>query len=695
MKLECEKCAIFLRQADRAGGRKRMKTKKLLKRLLTICFLTVIFAACQQNTQTELIPTPNAQTNQFTVSQAWSSVGALNPTYFYEARWRNNHEVYLAGGAGVLWSTDTLATKLYVKNGTQAHGFYGDWKAEWNLQGTQLLSSDFVWDAELEGITQNDHVIPNNPIIINSMWQDSFRSPQPTSWSPNGQKVAFGTHDYYASERKLRILDTRDRSFTDIFSGIAIDSLDWVAGNQILINLYKADYYQYFEIINIDTRETVKSIRQSDLAIQYNLNSYGQYFISGMSKDFKKISIGNSRENKLIISIINGQDLNLINQIEVDSYPRKVQWLSDGKTIAILCDDYSIRFINTETKETTKIIETFQNLPYNSRILNFQYSLDEKLLILINARNEAILYDSNTMEIKFCYTCHASSHNTNIYQVILNLDNKTASSVGRDSRMIVHTVKEGASVTSQKLSQQPIYAIANSPDGNVYATSGEDGVIHLWDSSTRAETGSLTGHTYNVRALSWKPNSPTLASAGWDDTVRLWDTSTQTLTATLTDHTNYVNAVQYNPSGTELASASSDGTIKLRNPDTGETLHTLLPADSSAKVFTIAYSSDGTHIASGSDDHRVRIWNTQTQTLEATLTGHLSAVRTVIWLNPTTLVTGGMDGRIIFWDTTSQQMIQELKPNLGAVFTITATADGTQLFAGFDSGNIVSWKVSR
>ncbi len=370
------------------------------------------------------------------------------------------------------------------------------------------------------------------------------------------------------------------------------------------------------------------------------------------------------------------------------------QWLSDNITIAILCSDSTIRFINTGTKEIIKIIKKPKNMKNDSQIINFQISPDEKKIVLFDEKYKPNLYNTDKMEL-ICHNCPAISHNTNIYQITLNQIQKVINSVGRDTALIVHDQKEGTTVNYQHVSQEPVYATTSSIDGSIDATAGEDGIIHLWDSTTRAEIGTLLGHNYTVRGLAWKPNSPTLASAGWDDTVRLWDTATQTLTATLTDHTNYVNAVQYNPSGTELASASSDGTIKLRNPDTGETLHTLQPTDSSAKVFTIAYSSDGTHIASGSDDHRVRIWNTQTQTLEATLTGHLGAVRTVIWLNPTTLVTGGIDGRIIFWDASTYEMIQELKPNLGAVFTITATSDGTQLFAGFDSGNIVSWKVSR
>jgi WD40 repeat protein len=686
-------CYLF-RQAVKASRRKRMKTQKLLEMILTTCFLTVIFAACQQTTQTELIP--NAQTNQFTVRLAWSSVATANnqKLNFSQAHWRNNNEVYLGGlDGGMLWSVDSFSQHIYGRTVGEVLG--ADWSAEWNPQGTQLLSSEYVWDAEAtENQTLNlDYTIPSN-IIYNFKQSRGI-----AKWSPSGSKIAFTDSKLSSEMINLSILNVQDQSRVDMFNGVLFQSLDWISENQIIgFTRQNKQSEQYLEIINIDTQTVEKSIKVADFMIQNNLQYLTTNNLLFVSKNHQKLIIsGGNLSSDSSILLINLQNLSINKKIDIEHsfFPNEIQWLEDNKTFVILSNDYSIKFIDTETSQITREINTFKSFPIGNRTQGFQISPDLSKLIKINEKYNAELYDANTMESISCQNCKADPHIANNYQIILNSGQKKITSIGRDGKLIIQEAKTGISNANEKINDEPVYAIANSPDGNTYATAGDDSIIHLWDSITRAELGALVGHNYTVRALSWKPNSPTLASAGWDDTVRLWDTTTQTLTATLSDHTNYVNAVQYNQSGTELASASSDGTIKLRNPDTGETLYTLQPADSSAKVFTIAYSSDGTRIASGSDDHRVRIWNAQTQTLEATLTGHLGAVRTVIWLNPTTIVTGGMDGRIIFWDTTSQQMIQELKPNLGAVFTITATADGTQLFAGFDSGNIVSWKVSQ
>ncbi len=671
-----------------------MKTKHLLETILKTCCMTVIFAACQQTTQTELKPTPSAQTNQFTIRPVWSSVVSPNNQNlnFTQARWRNNNDVYLGGlDGGMLWSVDSLSQHIY---GRTVGEFLGaDWSAEWNPQGTQLLSSEYLWDIDAVE-NQNpafDHSIPDNILY------DFKQSRGIAKWSPSGNKIAFTDSKLAPGTVNLSILNLQDKSRVDMFNGVLFSSLDWISENQI-IGFVRQDKQseQYIKIINIDTQIVEKSIKVADFVIQNGLFELDNKFLS-LSKDRQKLLLfGRNLDGNASILELDPQNFNIDKKIDVNHsiFPYEMQWLEDNETIAVLTNDYVIQFINTETGQVTREINTFKNLLSN-RIQGFQFSPDLSKLIKIDERYKVALYNANTMDSILCQNCTADSHIANNYQIIIHTDQKKVTSIGRDGKLIAQDVKTGIATTNEKINQESVYAIANSPDGITYATAGDDGIIHLWDTVTRTEIGALPGHTYTVRALSWKPNSPTLASAGWDDTVRIWNTSTQTLTATLTDHTNYVNAVQYNPNGTELASASSDGTIKLRNPDTGETLHTLQATDSSSKVFTIAYSSDGVHIASGSDDHRVRIWNTTTQTLEATLTGHLGAVRTVVWLNPTTLVTGGMDGRIIFWDASTYEMIQELKPNLGAVFTITATTDGTQLFAGFDSGNIVSWKVTR
>ncbi|MGW7387067.1 WD40 repeat domain-containing protein [Streptomyces sp. NPDC054794] len=68
-------------------------------------------------------------------------------------------------------------------------------------------------------------------------------------------------------------------------------------------------------------------------------------------------------------------------------------------------------------------------------------------------------------------------------------------------------------------------SVAFSPDGRTLASSGDDGVVRLWDVPTGHLRRTLTGHTNTVRSLAFSPDGRSLASAGDDKSIRLWPIS--------------------------------------------------------------------------------------------------------------------------------------------------------------------------
>jgi WD40 repeat protein len=64
---------------------------------------------------------------------------------------------------------------------------------------------------------------------------------------------------------------------------------------------------------------------------------------------------------------------------------------------------------------------------------------------------------------------------------------------------------------------------ALDPDGLQVASSGNDGVIHLWDVSTGRELVRWQGHEAAVTALAFHPDGTTLLSGSKDGTIKLWN----------------------------------------------------------------------------------------------------------------------------------------------------------------------------
>ncbi len=324
-----------------------MKTKKLLEILLTTCFLTVIFAACQQTGQTDLNPTPNAQTNQFTIQKSWSSVVPQNssPLRFFQARWRNDNEVYLSGDAAVLWSVDTFAQRFYGRNLDRTlpglHRvsklrflgyFNAQWNAKWNPQRTQLLSNDFLWDSEsVEVLNSNGYSIPSNIFynISYDLTSGDRKSYYVSDWSPNGQKIALGKSVYTSNiQLNVSILDLQNQSDfkTFQFDGVQLSSINWISENQILATLYKTIVIGksnlFFEILNVDTGLIEKLVEKSDLVSVDNLfNTFKSEEMISQNLTKLVYTTTDLTVSKMYLSVLSTQDLILRNKIEVCFYP--------------------------------------------------------------------------------------------------------------------------------------------------------------------------------------------------------------------------------------------------------------------------------------------------------------------------------------------------------------------------------------
>ncbi len=108
-----------------------------------------------------------------------------------------------------------------------------------------------------------------------------------------------------------------------------------------------------------------------------------------------------------------------------------------------------------------------------------------------------------------------------------------------------------------------VYALAVSPDGQTLAAAHEGGNVTLRDVLQAKARPPLRGHGGGVLGLAFSPDGLTLASAGRDRTVRLWDPFTAQELLTLRGHEAPVRGVAFSCDGTILATGSDDGAIRL------------------------------------------------------------------------------------------------------------------------------------
>ena len=147
-------------------------------------------------------------------------------------------------------------------------------------------------------------------------------------------------------------------------------------------------------------------------------------------------------------------------------------------------------------------------------------------------------------------------------------------SSSEDAVVVLWNFAGGGKPVRLRQHDQPVDAMAFSPDGRWLATGSRDAVIRLYDLSAEHPEDSpleVRGHEGRIGSLRFmtQGGKPWLVSGGYDKTIRLWDLSTTDPKAmaetavVLRGHDQLVSDVDLGPDGTFVASSSYDGTARV------------------------------------------------------------------------------------------------------------------------------------
>ncbi|GJJ69971.1 proteasomal ATPase-associated factor 1 [Entomortierella parvispora] len=150
--------------------------------------------------------------------------------------------------------------------------------------------------------------------------------------------------------------------------------------------------------------------------------------------------------------------------------------------------------------------------------------------------------------------------------------------------------------TGRKTSIAKIACMDVSPEGALFVTGSEDGILRLGESATGRVTKELKGHVQYVNTCKFFPSGQVILSGGGDFLLKVWSVLDGSCPVTMKGHVKAVTDTAIIDRGRNILSSSSDGTVKLWEVASGATIRTLMHGND--KVNAIAVDTWATPLES-------------------------------------------------------------------------------------------------
>ena len=224
-----------------------------------------------------------------------------------------------------------------------------------------------------------------------------------------------------------------------------------------------------------------------------------------------------------------------------------------------------------------------------------------------------------------------------------------------------------------------IYGMSFSDNGEMLATSGEDGTVRIWETFTGQPLHVCRGHTGNIWSVSFSPDAKRVVSASADGTARQWSTETgEEIGVSFDHHQGDVTHAIYSPDGLRIASTAHDRTIRIWNAETQKEFFVLYSA---SRTTSFCFAPNGNRLASGESKATARFWNVADKDASPLiLQGHSKSVYPAV-VSPDGLwiASGGWDYKAIIWNAKTGELVSSMENPEHAVKSLAFTPDSSSI----------------
>ena len=151
-----------------------------------------------------------------------------------------------------------------------------------------------------------------------------------------------------------------------------------------------------------------------------------------------------------------------------------------------------------------------------------------------------------------------------------------------------------------------------SKDGQVIVSGSRNNrTLHIWDRYTGTKIRSWKGHENPIIALALSPDCNTIVSASYNEPVRLWDINSGDKIRELKTFSAAIKAAAFSTDGQFIILGENGQVVQILDIETGKELMRFNTPIPMGEVISLAFNSEGQAAIIGSHNN-LTVWNTRT-----------------------------------------------------------------------------------